>query len=171
MFTNQARIVVAILLSLVVFFAAFFKVYEIAAFTLLLVGLVLWGYFKEGTVVLAAKQYRLKNYEQAKELLLSIKNPNYLNKRRKPYYEFLLGNIAVNQLDYVNAELHLGKAAILGLRANDLGVALMHLANISLRNKDQEKGLVWIKQADQLPLTAKNKNIINHIATELQKIK
>jgi hypothetical protein len=171
MFTNQARIVVAILLSLVGCLAAFFEVFEIAAFTLLLIGLVLWGYFKEGTVVLAAKQYQLKNYEKAKELLLSIKNPNYLNKRRKPYYEFLLGNIAVNQLDYVSAELHLGKASVLGLRANDLGIALMHLANISLRNNDKVKGMIWINQAEKLPLTAKNKNIINNIATELQKIK
>ena len=171
MFTNKARIVVAILLSLVVVLAAFLKVYEIVAFSLMLTGLVLWGYFKEGTVVLAAKQYQLKNYEKAKELLLSIKNPDYLNKRRRPYYEFLLGSIAVNQLDYVKAELHLGKAAVLGLRANDLGIALMHLANICLRNKDHEKGMIWINQANQLPLTAKNKNIINNIATELQKIK
>ena len=171
MFTNKARFVVAILLSLVVGLAAILKVYEVAAFTFMLIGLVLWGYFKEGTVVLAAKQYQLKNYQKAKELLLSINNPDFLNKRRRPYYEFLLGSIAINQLDYVKAELHLGRAAVLGLRANDLGIALMHLANISLRNKDQEKGMVWINQANQLPLTAKNKNIINNIATELQKIK
>jgi hypothetical protein len=171
MFTNSARIAVCILLLLVAVFAAFLKVYEIVALGLLMLALVIHGYFKEGTVVIAAKQYKLKNYQKAKELLQNIKNPDLLNKKRKPYYEFLLGSIAVNQLDYHNAELHLGKAAVLGLKANDLGVALMHLANISLRNQDKLKGIIWIKQAEKLPLTAKYKSIISNIEKELQKIK
>ena len=137
----------------------------------MLIGLVIWGYFKEGTVVLAAKQYKDKNYENAKELLLTIKNPELLSKKRKPYYEFLFGSIAVNQLDYHTAELHLGKAAVLGLKVNDLGVALMHLANISLRNKDNQKGMVWIHQAEKLPLTARYKSILSNIKKELQNTK
>ena len=171
MFTNPVRIAVCILLLLVVAIATYLKVFEVAVFSFMLIGLVIWGYFKEGTVVLAAKQYKDKNYEKAKELLSTVKNPALLNKKRKPYYEFLLGSIAVNQLDYQKAELHLGKAAVLGLRANDLGVALMHLANISLRNQDKQKGMVWIHQADNLPLTAKYKSIISNIEKELQKIK
>lgn len=171
MFTNQARFIVCVLLLLVSALAAYFKVYEIAALAVLLAGYVIWGYYKEGPIILAAKQYRLKNYEQAKELLQSVKNPELLNKRRKPYYRFLLGNIAVNQFDYDSAEYQLGQAASLGLRANDLGVALMHLANISLRKKDKVNGMVWIKQADKLPLTAKYKSIISNIEKELQQIK
>lgn len=171
MFTNPARVAVCILLLFVVAIAAYLKVYEVAALSFLLIGLVIWGYFKEGTVVLAAKQYKDKNYEKARELLLTIKNPELLNKKRKPYYEFLLGSIAVNQLNYQTAELHLGKAAVLGLRASDLGVALMHLANISLRNQDKQKGMVWIKQAEKLPLTSKYKSILSNIEKELQKIK
>ena len=171
MFTNPARVAVCILLLLVVAIATYLKVFEVAAFSFMLIGLVIWGYFKEGTVVLAAKQYKDKNFEKAKELLATVKNPELLNKKRKPYYEFLLGSIAVNQLDYHTAELHLGKAAVLGLRANDLGVALMHLANISLRNQDKQKGMVWIHQAEKLPLTAKYKSIISNIEKELQKIK
>ena len=171
MFTNPARIAVCILLFFVVAISTYLKVYEVVAFSFMLIGLVIWGYFKEGTVVLAAKQYKDKNYEKAKELLSTIKNPELLNKKRKHYYEFLLGSIGVNQLDYHTAELHLGKAAVLGLKANDLGVALMHLANISLRNQDKEKGMVWIHQAEKLPLTAKYKSIISNIQKELQKIK
>lgn len=170
MFTNQARIAVSLLLILSAAFAAYLKVYEILALALMFVGLVIWGYFKEGPIILAAKQLQQKNYEAAKELLLSVKNPEWLNKRRKPYYEFMLGSIAVNQLDYKNAEYHLGKAAILGLRANDLGIALMHLANISLRNKDKLKGMEWIKQSEKLPLSAKYKGILNNIEKEIQKI-
>lgn len=171
MFTNQARILVCVLLLLVSALAGYYKVYEITALAIMFTGLVVWGYFKEGPIILAAKQYKLKNYEKAKELLLTIKNPEYLNKRRKPYYEFLLGNISVNQMDYADAEYHLGKAAVMGLRASDLGVALMHLANISLRNKDKEKGMVWINQAEKIPLTEKYKSILKNIEKELLQIK
>ncbi len=171
MFTNQARILVCILLGLAALLAAYFRVYEIAAFGVLLIGLVVWGYFKEGTVILAAKQYKNKQYEKAKELLLSIKNPDRLNKRRRPYYELILGNIAVQYMDYEEAERHLGKAAVMGLRASDLGTAIMHLANISLRKKDKEKGLLWIAQAKKIPLPARQQSILENLEKELHKIK
>ena len=170
MFSNSARLVVCGLLFLVAALAVYLKVYEVFALCLMFVGIVIWGYFKEGTVILAAKQYKAKNYDKAKTLLLSIQKPEYLKKIRKAYYEFLLGSIAINQLDYHNAEFHLGKSAVLGLRASDLGVALMHLSNISLRNQDKDKGLIWIRQADKLPLTAKYKSILSNIEKELQKI-
>lgn len=171
MFTNQARILVCILLGLAALLAAYFHVYEIAAFGILLIGLVIWGYFKEGTVILAAKQYKIKQYEKAKELLLSIKNPQYLNKRRRPYYELILGNIAVQHMNYDEAELHLGKAAVMGLRVSDLGAAIMHLANISLRKKDKEKGLLWIAQAKKIPLPPRQQSILQNLEKELHKIK
>jgi hypothetical protein len=171
MFTNQARILVCILLGLAALLAAYFRVYEIAAFGVLLIGLVIWGYFKEGTVILAAKQYKNKQYEKAKELLLSIKNPEYLNKRRRPYYELILGNIAVQYMNYEEAEYHLGQAAVRGLRASDLGTAIMHLANISLRKKDKEKGLIWIAQAKKIPLPARQQSILENLEKELHKIK
>ena len=171
MLSNSARIFVSLLLILIAVFAGYYKVYQITAFSLLLIGLIIWGYFKEGTVILAAKQFKNKNYEAAKVTLQCIKNPEYLNKRRKPYYHLIFGNIALQQMDYPTAELHLGKAALLGLKANDLGSTLMHLANISLRNNNISKGLYWIAEAGKLPLTEKYKSIIKNIELELLKIK
>lgn len=171
MFTNQARILVCVLLALVAGLATWLKVYEISALSVMFIALVMWGYYKEGPIILAAKQFKIKNYKKSKALLHSVKNPELLNKRRKPYYHFMLGSIAVADAEYDLAELHLGKSAVLGLRAHDLGVALMHLANISLRNKDKEKGMAWIKQAENLPLTAKYKSILSNIEKEIQKIR
>ncbi len=171
MFTNKARILVCVLLVLVAGFAAWLKVYEISALSGMFIVLVIWGYFKEGPIILAAQQFKIKNYSKAKELLHSVKKPELLNKRRKPYYHFMLGSIAVAEGDYESAEFYLGQASVLGLRASDLGVALMHLANISLRNKEKEKGMVWIKQSESLPLTAKYKSILSNIEKEIQKIR
>ncbi len=171
MFTNKARIAIIDVLLILSAFAWYYKVWEIALFGLLMCALILWGYFKEGPIILAAKHYKNKEYQKAKELLLSIKKPNWLAKKRKPYYEFLLGCIAVQQLNYADAALHLGKAAVLGLRAHDLVTALMHLANISLRNKEKENGLVWINQSKKLKLNAKQQSVLNNIEKELQLIK
>lgn len=170
MLTNSARFFVSLLLIFAAAFAAYCGVYTIAAFGILLVGMVVFGYFKEGTVILAAKQFKYKNYEAAKELLNSIKNPERLNKRRIPYYHLILGNIALQQLNYTIAQTHLAKAATLGLKANDLGSTLMHLANISLRNKNKTQGLFWIAEADKLPLTENYKSILKNIAHEIAKL-
>ncbi len=170
MLTNTARIFVSILLVFAAIFAAYYSVYTIAAFGILLTGMVIFGYFKEGTVILAAKQFKHKNYENAKSLLLSIKNPERLNKRRKPYYYLILGNIALQQLDYETAEVNLAKATTLGLKANDLGSTLMHLSNISLRNNNKTKGLFWITESNKLPLSDKYKIILKNIELELDKI-
>ncbi|RKD12456.1 hypothetical protein BCY91_12490 [Pelobium manganitolerans] len=170
MFTNGARVLVVVLLALASAFAAWQGVFEIAALGLMFIGLIVWGYFKEGPVILAAKAFKQKNYQKAKALLHSIAKPDWLNKRRKPYYYYMLGNIAVTEAHFAEAEVYLARAAVLGLRANDLGVSLMHLANIALRNKDKEKGLLWIQKSQNLPLTEKYKSILTKIEKELQKV-
>ena len=171
MFTNKARILVCFLLILAAALAAYFYVYEITAFSVMLALLVVWGYFKEGPVILAARQYKQQNYETAKELLHSIKRPEWLNKKRKPYYELILGSIAVQQMNYSLAENHLAKAARLGLKAGDLGTALSHLANISLRKQNKQQGLAWIAQSKKIPLPARQKSILEQLEKELHKIK
>ncbi|MRX48221.1 tetratricopeptide repeat protein [Pedobacter puniceum] len=171
MFSNKARWLVGFLLLIVAMLAITLKVYEIAALSFLFVGLVIWGYFKEGPIILAAKQFKNKDYEAAKNLLLSIAKPQYLSKKRKPYYEYLLGCIAVHQMDYQTAEKHLEKAAFSGLKVQDLGTAIMHLANINLRNKQKDKGLLWIAEAKKIPLPARQQSILKNLEKELHQIK
>lgn len=169
MFTNKARVLVCCLLAVSALFALYYEVYEIAAMAVCFILYVIWGYFKEGTIVLAAKEYKNENYEKAKELLLSVKNPQLLSKKRLPYYEFILGNIALKQMDYSSAEQHLSRAAVLGLRAGDIISSLLHLANIALRNGEKEKGLAWIAEAKKIPLSARQKSILENLEKELLK--
>lgn len=170
MLSNNARILVVLSLILIAIFSAYLRVFEISIFCIFLVGLTIYGYFKEGTVILAAKQFHHKNYEAAKNLLLSIPHPTYLHKKRISYYHYLLGSIAIQQLDYEQAEAELSKAAVLGLKAQDLIKALMQLANLSLRNKNKQKGLFWIAEAEKHKTNLKNETILNNIKTELNKI-
>lgn len=171
MFTNKARVLVCCLLALVAVFALYFEVPEITVLAVFFILYVIWGYYKEGTVVLAAREYKNGNYEKAKELLLSIQNPQLLSKRRLPYYEYILGSIALKQMDYSSAEEHLSRAAILGLRAGDIIASLLHLANISLRNQEKEKGLAWIAEVKKIPLSARQESILENLEKELLRIK
>ncbi|MFD1630060.1 tetratricopeptide repeat protein [Pseudopedobacter beijingensis] len=170
MFTNKARGLVCFLLALAGILAFYYQVYEISLLAAFFIGYVIWGYYKEGTVVLAARCYKNGDYQKSKELLYSIKNPSSLSKRRLPYYEFILGNIALKEMDYEEAEEHFSRAAFLGLRKGDIIACLLHLANISLKSRNKEKGLAWLAETENLPLTPRQKHIVENIEKELKKI-
>ncbi len=171
MFTNNARILIAAIFLSIAAFAAYQKVYEITALSLLGAGYMIWGYFKEGTIVLAAKSYKNKDYEKTQRLLNSIKNPSFLLKDKRAYYELLNAQVAMQTTDYAVAEKHFEQAARLGLKSvSDLGVTLMHLANISLRNKNKGKALAWVNEARKLKLPQNLQSIIGNIEKEALKL-
>ena len=62
MFTNKARLLVAAAFTLLMAFFIYQHTYQLAAIAFLFTAMLVWGYFKEGTIILAAKQFHLKNY-------------------------------------------------------------------------------------------------------------
>jgi hypothetical protein len=89
MFTNRARILVIGAFVIMLAVAINLRVYEIAAVVGMFILLLIWGYFKEGTIVLAAKAFHNKDYDKAEGLLLQVPNPNWLSKKRRGFYEFI----------------------------------------------------------------------------------
>jgi hypothetical protein len=87
MFTNRARQLVIVVFILVLLFTVYEHAYEISGIASLAIGVLLWGYFKEGTVILAAKDFHDKNYEKTEALLRQITRPSWLAKKRRGYYE------------------------------------------------------------------------------------
>ena len=61
MFTNRARILVIGIFVILMALAINLRVYEIAAVVGLFILMLTWGYFKEGTIVLAAKAFHNKD--------------------------------------------------------------------------------------------------------------
>jgi len=171
MFTNTARV---ILIGIFLVMGAFFSyehIYELVAVTLLFVALVIWGYFKEGTVIMAAKRFHHKDYDKAESLLLQISNPVLLSKKRRGFYEFILGGISLQKQDYEAAERHYELAAQFPLRtANDHVAALVHVANISIRQGNYEKAKAYIQLANKQEenITAKMKEVIKKLEKELK---
>lgn len=172
MLTNSARVIIASVFTALIIFFAYQHVYELAGVALMFVVLLTWGYFKEGTVVLAAKSFHNKDYDKAKALLMQIPKPEWLNKKRRGFYEFMLGGIYLQRQDYEEAEKHYELAAQYPLRSvNDHVAALAHIVNISIRQNNLEKAAAYLSLADkhQEKTTAKMKSVLERLHTELKK--
>jgi tetratricopeptide (TPR) repeat protein len=172
MFTNKARLLVAVIFLLLMAFFVYQRTYELAGVALVFMGLLIWGYFKEGPIILAAKHFHKKDYNKAESLLKQISNPQWLSKKRRGFYEFIMGGICMQNQDFEAAELHYERAAQYPLRTvNDHVAALVHVANISIRNGRFDKARAYLQLAKdkQAQVTAKMKSVIQKIEEELNK--
>lgn len=170
MFTKKARLAVTALALILLAWTLYLEVYEVAVALGIGIVLLVWGYFSEGTVVMAAKEYHYKNYDKAEELLKEIEDPDRLNKHRRGFYEFIYGNIELHRKNYEEAERHFQIATRFPLRnQNDKGLVWTHLANLSLRKKEYERASAYLEKAKALKITSRVKNIIQKIEQEIPK--
>jgi tetratricopeptide (TPR) repeat protein len=144
---------------------------QLAAFGGLLAAFVLWSHFKHSSIVLASKYYQQGNYELTERMLGEVPNPDRLAKKRRGYYEFLKGNIALKKEQYDQAEHHFQIASRFPLGGtNDKAFVLIHLANLALRKKDKERSTAYITRAKELAVTPKAKDIITKIEIEAKSL-
>ena len=173
MLTKKARIWVIAIAVILLLWTLYEQVYEISAVIGIGIALLVWGYFREGTVVMAAREFHEKNYDAAEELLKEIKDPDKLSRHRRGFYEFIYGNLELNRQNYLEAEKHFQIASNFPLRnQNDKAIVLVHLANLNLRKKDPERALAYVEKARTFKITSRVRNIIENIEQEinLQKV-
>ena len=171
MFTNRARILVIGAFVIMAVIAANMRVYQVAAVIVMFIGLLIWGYFKEGTIILAAKACHHKDYAKTERLLDQVSNPKWLSKKRRGFYEFIMGGVCLQKQDFEAAERHYEIAAQFPLRtANDHVAALSHVANINIRQGNFEKAKAYLQLADKYEdkINAKMKDVINRLHKELK---
>lgn len=172
MFTNRARIIVVGAFIIMLVIAINLQVYSIAAVIVMFISLLIWGYFKEGTIILAAKAFHNKDYVKTEALLSQVSNPNWLSKKRRGFYEFIMGGVCLQKQDFDAAEKHYELAAQYPLRtANDHVAALGHVVNISIRQGNFEKAKAYLQLADKYEgkINAKMKEVITRLHQELKK--
>jgi tetratricopeptide (TPR) repeat protein len=171
MFSNKARLIVAFIFLLLLIVAIYLRVYAVAAISVMFIGFLGVGYFKEGPIILAAKYYHKKDYQKAEELLDQIKKPAWLSKKRRGFYEFLMGGICLQKREYEAAESHYEVAALYPLRsANDHVAALVHVANLSIRHSNFEKAKAYLELAvkHEQEINARMKAVIERLRSELK---
>jgi tetratricopeptide (TPR) repeat protein len=169
MLTRKARIWVLAIAVILLVWTLYHQVYEISAIIGVGIALLTWGYFREGTVVMAARKFHEKNYDRAEELLQEIADPDRLSRHRRGFYEFIYGNLELNRHNYEEAEKHFQIASKFPLRnQNDKAIVLVHLANLNLRKKDTERAGAYVEKAKTFKITSRVKNIIENIEQEIK---
>ena len=73
MFTNKTRSFIGLLFLLSLILLTYLRLYEFAVVALMMITLLTWDYFKQGTLVVAAKYFHHKEYQKAEECLNQIK--------------------------------------------------------------------------------------------------
>lgn len=172
MFSNRARLLIGTIFLLSMLILSYERIYELAAVALIMILLLIWDYFKQGTLVVAAKYFHNKDYEKAERSLNQISKPEWLGKNRRGFYEFIMGGICLQKQDFEAAEQHYEIAAQYPLRSvNDHVAALVHVANISIRQGNYEKAAAYLQLAEKNKesINAKMKEVINRIRQELKK--
>lgn len=172
MMTSKVRWMVVGLAVLLVGLAVYKGNYQAAGLAGLGIGYLIWSYYREGTVFLATQAFQRKDYDKTSRLLEDIRHPERLRKRRRNYYEFMSGNLALHAADYPKAEQHFQIASRLPFRRpNDKAIILVHLANINLRKKDYERVKAYLEVARKLEVSSRISQIINKIENEIPKEK
>ncbi|MGN6396347.1 MAG: tetratricopeptide repeat protein [Mucilaginibacter sp.] len=171
MFTNRTRLFIGTIFFLSLMLLAYRHLYEFAFFAFLLIILLAWDYIRQGTLVVAARYFHHKDYEKAERTLHEILNPKWLSKNRRGYYEFLMGGVCLQKQDFEDAEKHYEVAAQYPLRSvNDHVAALVHVANIAVRQGNFEKAKAYIELTDKHKdnINAKMRDIIQRLRDEIK---
>ena len=108
--------------------------------------------FRNENIILALNQMRLQNVEKAQKYLNRIKQPQFLIKRQRAYYYYLLALSGAGSNSMGQAESLFRKALAIGLkRGHDQAMAKMNIAAICMgtgRRKEAELLLAEAKKLD-----------------------
>ena len=168
MMTTKARVVVLVLALGMLVWSIYARTYQLSAIIAGGIGYLIWSHFREGTVLMASEAFQNKEYHRARTLLADIKYPEYLRKRRRNYYEFISGSLALQLLDYEAAERHFQISSRLPFRRpNDKAIILVHLANLNLRKKAYDRVRAYLEIARKLEVSSRIAQIINKIENEI----
>jgi tetratricopeptide (TPR) repeat protein len=174
MFTNRTRLFIGTIFFLSLILLVYLRLYDFASLALMMIVLLAWDYLRQGTLVIAARQFHHKDYERAERTLSEIFKPEWLAKNRRGYYEFLMGGVCLQKQDFGDAEKHYEVAAQYPLRSlNDHVAALVHVANISIRqgNYDKAEAYLTLTEKHTDKINAKMKDVISRLHQEIKKHK
>lgn len=167
---TRSRMIVIAIAATFLLYAIYERHYNIAVYIVGLIGYFVWSHYREGTVFLATQAFHKQDYAKTKVLLAEIKDPDKLRKKRRNYYEFMMGNIALKEERIDEAEYHFQLASRLPWKRDaEKGFVLINLANISLRKHNFDRVSAYLELAQGLKLTARQKGIVEKIEKELNR--
>lgn len=147
MFTPLSRIILLLLCAALSVVAAVFGIYSLLILTSIASFILLWGYFRRGSVPLALSRLRNEEYKEAEAILNHTTQPDKLEKKQKAYYLYVKGFIAREKDQYEEARIYLEESLNEGVRnQNDIAMALLALADMEMVRNNKRKALEYFSQ-------------------------
>src|SRR5690554_2260397 len=154
MINKNIKIVLAVVLVATAIWQFSEKYIGNGIFLLLLAAIVALLYFKNELLIAVLFKFRKQDMEGAAKLLNKINPEANLVKGQQGYYHYLKGVIAVQTNDFKSGEQLFKKAIDLGLnQKEDLAVAKLQLAGITMSKNKQAEAQKYLSEAEQLDTT------------------
>lgn len=115
-------------------------------------GLLVFGYFRYGTLVLAFNAYHKGDYRTMREQLQAIRWPQWLNAQHRAYFALLSGVAAYKDGNLLRAQRLLSEVPTERLRTDNMRAILeCHRAEIALAAQNRRIAEEHIGRARALP--------------------
>lgn len=114
--------------------------------------LLIWGYFRYGTVHAAFQAHLRGDDEGVRRLLAQTRVTSLLRPQDKGYFEFLSGTVAQRAGDLSAAREHLRRAALGPMRTDNMrSVVFCHLAAVELAAGQKRAAADYLQSARDCP--------------------
>jgi tetratricopeptide (TPR) repeat protein len=151
MFTPFSRIILLLICAVLSVTAAVFNIYSLLIITSILSVILLYGYFRKGSVNLALSRLRNEDYKEAERILEFTTHPERLDKKQKAYYLFIKGFVAREKDQFDQAKVFLEESLHEGVRnQNDIAMALLALTDMEMVKKNRTKAKEYFVQMKDL---------------------
>ena len=110
--------------------------------------LIIYGYFRHGTVWKAFQSIKRNNFAKANKDLSQISKPDLLSKSQKGYYYWALGLIKLKDNELNMAEEYIRNALDFGVRTeNDIALLNFNLAQIFYQKEQFQESYIYLNKA------------------------
>lgn len=136
---------------------------------LLIIGslLMIYAYFRYGTVHRAFQSLKRNNFNKAKEELAHISKPDMLSKSQKGFYFLSMGLISLRENELDAAENYFKKTFDFRLRtANNISLLNLSLAELYLKKEQYQEASTYLENSKKTP----HKSSIDRYIDDLEKI-
>lgn len=172
MINKNIKIVIAALIFAVAIWQFYENYIGNGIFLLLLVAIIVLLYFKNEMLIAVLFKFRKQDMAGAAKVLGKINPDTHLVKNQKGYYYYLNGILAVQSNNFKGSEDYFKKAVELGLNQNeDLAVAKLQLAGVSLSKNKQLEAQKLLAEAEQLDKKGVLKEQLNMMKTQMKQVK
>ncbi len=151
MFTPFSRIILLLLCAALSVTAAVIGIWSLLIITSICSVILLFGYFRKGSVSLALSQLRKEDYAEAERIIDYTTQPDRLDKKQKAYYLFVKGFIAREKDNFDEAKIFLEEALNDGIKnQNDIAMALLAPTDMEMVRKNRIRAREYFAQMKDL---------------------